>query len=864
MSNVPQRAALRPPSEPRREQSRLDRLVERSRRALLWERAWPAIWLPLGVLCIFVTLAWLGVWIDLPPLARAVGCGLFGLAFLASLVPLLRLRLPSRRDALSRLDRSAASPHRPAMALEDTLALGSGDAAAKALWALHQRRAADSLAGLTVAPPAPQMTRRDPYALRGLAIVALAASAFVAGPELASRLTSAFDWRGLPSAGADVRIDGWIDPPLYTRLPPLILDFKSGQPAHVRVPVNSTLVLRAAGRSPLAVDTDAGLKELPPAQAGNRPTSPQLSEHRFTIAANADVSVRAGPSSGRLTVEAIPDKPPQIALVGQPQANARGSLTVTYTAKDDYGLASAEGMVERADGRSGRTLVEPPKLALALPSEAAGDGETKTTVDLSDSPWAGARVKLTLVARDEAGQTGTSATAIVTLPQRPFSKPLARALVEQRRDLIIEPEQRRRVQTALDALLIAPELFMPEPGVYLGLNFAADQLRQAKTDPDLLEVANYLWEMALQIEDGDLSDAEKALRAAQEAVRQGLERGAPEDEMRRLTDELRRALDRFVSEFAQRQQQNRDQAQDQRSDPNGRTVTPDDLKNMLNRIEELSRQGATAEAQRLLEELRNILENLRTARPGRQPNPMARELNRSLDELDNLMRDQQGLRDETYRNGQQRMPNSRSQQQQRRGEDGQRGGQRRAPGERGGQQQMGEGEQGPSPEELERRQQALRQRLENLQNRLKGLGMEGEQGLDDAGREMGDAQGSLGRGEAGDAVDSQGRALEAMRRGAQGLADQMQQQGNGNEQADGQDGEPGRPEGRAQGAEDTDPLGRPTRGRDWVDGRVKIPSGADATVARARRILEELRRRLGEPERPREELDYLERLLRPR
>jgi hypothetical protein len=31
---------------------------------------------------------------------------------------------------------------------------------------------------------------------------------------------------------------------------------------------------------------------------------------------------------------------------------------------------------------------------------------------------------------------------------------------------------------------------------------------------------------------------------------------------------------------------------------------------------------------------------------------------------------------------------------------------------------------------------------------------------------------------------------------------------------------------------------------------------------RARRVLEELRRRLGEPMRPREEMDYLERLLR--
>jgi hypothetical protein len=44
------------------------------------------------------------------------------------------------------------------------------------------------------------------------------------------------------------------------------------------------------------------------------------------------------------------------------------------------------------------------------------------------------------------------------------------------------------------------------------------------------------------------------------------------------------------------------------------------------------------------------------------------------------------------------------------------------------------------------------------------------------------------------------------------------------------------------------------------DLTVKIPGDID--VQRARRILEELRRRLGDPSRPQEELDYLERLLK--
>jgi hypothetical protein len=127
---------------------------------------------------------------------------------------------------------------------------------------------------------------------------------------------------------------------------------------------------------------------------------------------------------------------------------------------------------------------------------------------------------------------------------------------------------------------------------------------------------------------------------------------------------------------------------------------------------------------------------------------------------------------------------------------------------------------------------------------------------------MEDAQGQLGQGNADGAVDSQGRALDAMRRGAQSMAQAMQQQ-----QGMGPGGRPGGPgragrfgqQGRAQ--QDTDPLGRPLRGRDWGDdSTVKVPGEID--VQRARRILEELRRRFGEIARPQLELDYIERLLK--
>src|SRR5882757_2944076 len=137
------------------------------------------------------------------------------------------------------------------------------------------------------------------------------------------------------------------------------------------------------------------------------------------------------------------------------------------------------------------------------------------------------------------------------------------------------------------------------------------------------------------------------------------------------------------------------------------------------------------------------------------------------------------------------------------------------------------------------------------QGQQQGQGQQGDQGdgvdgLGEADSAMGDASGKLGEGNADGAVDSQGQALEAM------------QQGDG----DGQGDTPGNRAGRQQsGANGNDPLGRPLHGREFGDDlTVKIPGEID--VQRVRRILEELRRRLADPQRPQIELDYIERLLK--
>jgi uncharacterized protein (TIGR02302 family) len=222
-------------------------------------------------------------------------------------------------------------------------------------------------------------------------------------------------------------------------------------------------------------------------------------------------------------------------------------------------------------------------------------------------------------------------------------------------------------------------------------------------------------------------------------------------------------------------------------------------------------------------------------------------MEQALNELQDMIRKQQQLRDKTFKQGQD------SRRDHMRGKQGE--------------QSMGD---------LQQDQQALRDRLRKLQQELAKRGMgqkgqkgqqgqkgqddeaqpgDGEDGLGDAETAMGDADGRLGEGNADSAVDSQGQALDGLRKGAQSLADAMQ---DGDGQGDG----PGNRTGRQQsGANGSDPLGRPLHGRDYGDDMtVKIPGEID--VQRVRRILEELRRRLADPQRPQIELDYIERLLK--
>ncbi len=342
----------------------------------------------------------------------------------------------------------------------------------------------------------------------------------------------------------------------------------------------------------------------------------------------------------------IPDEPPPSAAPATSRS-PHWRLLVPWTASDDYGVAGIKAHFALAGADSEKAAskgltYDPPTGAVSLPRLNPKDAKGRAFFDFTQHPWAGLEVSVTLEARDQAGQVATSKPVTFKLPEREFTKPLARALIEQRRELVSDPGATTEVARVLSALMLWPQGILDKSGSYLALRSVTTSLYRAQSEDDLKSVVEGLWQVALMIENGDLSTALKDLDALRKQLQKALAEGAPPEKIAELMDKLREALDRYVAAMNRQLQEamKNGQFKNLQQMPQGQQIQAQDLKRMLDTIENLARSGARDAAQELLSQLENILKNLQPAigqmQPGRTP-PMAR----MLDQLSQMMRRQQ-------------------------------------------------------------------------------------------------------------------------------------------------------------------------------------------------------------------------------
>ncbi|RWM10144.1 MAG: TIGR02302 family protein [Mesorhizobium sp.] len=841
----------------------LSRLATRA--SMVFERGWPLVLPLLIVISLFLSFSWFGLFPRLPDLARIGLLILFALAGLAALYPLRFFGRPSAAEVDRRIEAANQLLHSPVQVQTDRPS-GTESIFSQALWREHQKRMAERLSSIGADRPRSRVPDYDRWGLRAVAgLLFVTALAFSFGP-FGGRVSDGLVGRAARDT-VPPRIDAWVTPPAYTGKAPLFLTADANQAIQTfSVPQGSDVSLRVTGGSgeETLSYADAGgnaraIEPTPP--KGPVPASqaaPKVRQFSGKLDSNGTLTLRSAESDlGQWAFAVIPDKPPTIRFVGEPKRAVNGSIELNYEIDDDYGAASAKAVFELSEPPTANAhpLYGPPDLPLTLPRRGGKTNVAKTTKDLTEHVWAGNGIKLTLSVTDDAGHTATSETKTLVMPERPFANPLARAVIEQRRLLALDTNAKPRVLDLMDAITLRPEDTFDNMSNYLAIMSARSRLKLSESDDKLRNVVSYLWEIALGIEEGNLSAAERRLRQAQQALQDAIKNGASDQEIEKAMKELREAMNQFLQEFAQRAQQNPNAPQMQQ---NGRELRQSDIDRMMNQIENLAKSGDRDKAQQLLSELQDMMNNLQAGRqqPGGEQDS---ELRQQMDKLGDIMRRQQEMMNDTFRLDQmQRGQRGEGGEQQQLGDGGEQGqpNDQQRPGPGRDRDPLGRPKMSPKDfadalKQLQEGQGQLQSELNQLKKGLEGMGMEPNEGFGEAGKSMGDAEQSLGQGDGDQAVGHQGRALEALRRGAKDMMKQMQaMQGDqgGSEQG-----------GRQQGA-DRDPLGRPRATNGPDDGTsVKVPDEID--VQRARQILDAIRKRLGNALSPDIERSYLERLL---
>ncbi|WP_419758868.1 DUF4175 domain-containing protein [Acidisoma sp.] len=805
---------------------RLPRRLARWRRAamalLIFEAIWPILWPPAGILGAYVCVALLGLPQRLGrPLNTVVLVGDIALAIIWLSVAVWRVRWPNDAAARHRLQTASGLAHDPIAALEDTPA--QTDAASLAVWQVHRQRSLTAAKRLRLRLPWPWLTRRDRIMFRGGLIAALIVCAWVAGPAARARLGSAltFDFALLlGGAGTPPSVTAWVTPPDYTGRAPLLLP---GHDAELSVPAGSRLTVTVSGvhRRPKLAGADAAFHSL---DADSFQLNSVLTRSGVLILRGG------GERLARWSLTVSANRPPTIAFAGEPRPDqGSASLRLAWHATDNYAVVAAQMRAQLVGHPADPALTLP----LTLPDGPAPAIDAVQVADLTANPWAGLPVTMRLGDRDAGGLQGLSPEISLTLPERRFSDPQARAVIAIRKALVLssrpqDPAARAAAaqaifETGAAAVAAAKPSDATLPLMATGWRLVDDPAPSAVSD-----AIDQLWQVALHFEQGDAADTAQALDKANAALKDALwSPSTTPAALARLMQAVQAAVLQHLSTLMQMAQR---QGGAIGAPAGTRSLDLSQLAREMRAMEAAAHAGdvqAMRQELAALERSLQALEQARVVKPDPAQTAARAQAMKDLAALQSMMRSQAQLLDHSAHRA---------------------------------------GADAPDPAGDARDAQAqaqLRQALSALSSRLGSS-------IDGAGRAMGQAVQQLQANQDGGASAAQQRAIAGLQQAANALGQRLSQQnGQGSMQIGGMQpgdqmgGQPGGQDGFSQGDGETDPLGRPlTSGQGTSLGAdVAIPNGTGQ--ARLRAILQELRDKAGDRSLTPSELDYIERLLQP-
>jgi uncharacterized protein (TIGR02302 family) len=692
---------------------------------------------------------------------------------------------------------------------------------------------------LSVRPPSPGLPIADPWGLRFVPFLLLAVALSGAWHDGPSRFQRAL----APAIGAapqdETNLQVWLTPPAYTNLPPRPLEERQ-ETRPQDVPLGSTLLaIIQGGHGQARLSSDDRTLRFQDLDGGGQKLETRLTGgHRFVL--------RQGRRKlAQWDFHLVAPSSPSIAFSGPPTRDEEGRIRLDLDTLDNDGLAKAWVEVRAKDRPDEPKTTDDASAPLPAGSNAARGGlgadspsqvltidlpvtgrrpsepspiarHLSSWQDLTGNLWAGSIVTIEPWAENIAGLRASGTAVEIRLPERQFANPLARTIIALRRHLVGAPSDRQTVANGLAGLLAQPGVFAGDRTNYLALAAAQSRLRLDRSEDGRLSVITLLWQVALSIEEGDRPAARQSVDDAARALQEALEKGAPQSEIERLTAELRAAMGRYLEALLT--EARRQGLPPMPVSPDQQVMSPEDLAAMLDEMRDLSRTGSAEAAQKVLRQLQQLLDGLRIGSPSGPNGERAQQALHAMHDLGDIANEQKQLLDDTFRQEQEEANSP-------------------APTRHG--REMAQ--------TLARRQDGLRSRLGKVMQSLAGAGLDLPSALEQAEQAMAEATSALQNSNRDRAVDAQTEALEHLSEGTRS-AQQALSKSFGQGLA-----------GPTNGA-GRDPLGRPLNGSAIDTGdSVKIPTQAERQ--KSREVLEELRHRASQSQRPTDERNYLQRLL---
>ncbi|USO06368.1 MAG: DUF4175 family protein [Rhodospirillales bacterium] len=805
-----------------------------SRAALMIERLGMALW-RLASWCMGFGALWL---FEIPQGLGAVVSAITTLIFFIGLVHFIRkdirsFRWPKRTEVQRRIEQVSGVHHRPLSTLGDRPV----QAGVNALWAWEQSRKMQMLAKLRPALPRALLAARDLRALRLGLLIALICGVIVAGADGKRRILSGL-W---PVGGLEIferqapEIAFWITPPEYTTQPRIfppetdgVLHIPQGSVAKA---IATRSLLHALRMPALLVDGKAY-----PFESGEDGASTLEME----IPVGHKLRLRTGLWGGPVwDYEFIEDLPPSIGITEDPHALENGQVQFALTMLDDYGVKTLHMRMTLDPSVDKAPMGWAAQEERSVMSPAKTEFQMAPVYDLAAHPWAGLPVVFTFSAHDHLDQIAQTLPLRLQLPERSFSHPVARQLIEMRKYLIWNPDQPYgEVGLALEKLLYQPHTYGHDLRVFLALRVAASRLYYNEPSEMVARsVIGLLWDIALRLEDGNLSLAARDLRELQKKLEQALQNPEVSDaEIAILMERLRQAMAEYIQALAREWQKSvqREEMQPTQLPPEvlAQMINMNDLAGLMDQMEQDMLSGDRTSAQKMLSKLQRLMDMAGPSKNFTMP-PDMQMMQKAIKDLQELIERQESLREQTAKQAElyEKLEGL--------GVDG-------------------SFEDQPPPfintvvqhTEQEALYMTLVQLMKEAETALGEIPENFElaaQAMDSSGEQLGLSRPDLSLPFQDEAIK---QLKESQQQMAQMMAQWMQQM-----------------TGLAFGGMpmQLDPLGRPYGGHDGKNGlpfgdQVKIPSEAERKWVQE--ILNELRRRASDRRRPQEELDYYRRLLK--